>query len=183
MPKGSKTNLQKLILRLMHGKKAVEVENLVERIEGILEREEELTRKVKPKYVINRTVKHLEKTGMIESFDTEQSAFVRMTPEGRHKLRSMQLDADFPLPTSWDGKWRIVILDVPESKKEVRNALRYILKKANFTCLKNSVWISPYPFEHMLTNMKEDLDLTNEMIIIVSDQLDPMTEAYLRESF
>ena len=87
------------------------------------------------------------------------------------------------MPLGWDGKWRIVILDIPESDKEKRNALRYILKKAGFALLKNSVYISPHPFEHMLENMKEDLELTNEISIIVTDYLDESSEEEFRKAF
>ena len=43
-------------------------------------------------------------------------------------------------------------------------------------CLKNSAWISPYPFEHLFTNIKKDLNLTTEMMIIVTESLDKETE-------
>ncbi len=72
---------------------------------------------------------------------------------------------------------------MPEDRKSEREALRYLLKKANFICIKNSVWVSMYPFEHLFTNIKKDLDLTTEMMIIVTDKVDVETENELFKIF
>ncbi|OGI83544.1 hypothetical protein A2997_00375 [Candidatus Nomurabacteria bacterium RIFCSPLOWO2_01_FULL_36_10b] len=177
-----KVNLQNIILRYISDKKTASHDDVIKYValavdSGISKR------KVKSEYVIQRTLKHLIKEGYVIKFETNRSEFFRITKEGRQKLRSFRLDNPHPIPMGWDGKWRIIILDVNESEKEMRSALRYILKKANFVCLKNSVWISPHPFEHLLTNMKEDLGLTSELMIIVTDNLDSLTEKYLRDTF
>ena len=44
----------------------------------------------------------------------------------------------------WDGKWRIVIFDIPEEIREVRDFFRSNLKLFNFTELQRSVFVSPY---------------------------------------
>ena len=49
-------------------------------------------------------------------------------------------------------------------------------KKAGFICIKNSVWISIYPYEHLFKNIKNDLGLTSEMMIIVTNNIDKETE-------
>lgn len=47
-------------------------------------------------------------------------------------------------PARWDGKWRIVIFDIPEKKKAAREALRRRLRELGFYQLQRSVWIFPY---------------------------------------
>lgn len=44
----------------------------------------------------------------------------------------------------WDGKWRIVIFDVPETKKKMRNFFRQKLSDLGYRILQKSVWICPY---------------------------------------
>ena len=70
----------------------------------------------------------------------------------------------------------MILLDLPEDRKSEREALRYLLKKAGFMCIKNSVWISMYPYENLFTNIKKDLGLTTEMMIVVTDKIDKETE-------
>jgi len=43
----------------------------------------------------------------------------------------------------WDGRWRLVLFDVPESKNAERVKLRRVLKDLKFGYLQNSVWLSP----------------------------------------
>lgn len=45
----------------------------------------------------------------------------------------------------WDGKWRIVIFDVPEKFKVARTALSQKLKLLGCYQLQKSVFVSPYP--------------------------------------
>jgi len=44
----------------------------------------------------------------------------------------------------WDGKWRIVVFDIPERKRKMRNFFREKLSWLGFKKLQESVWISPY---------------------------------------
>jgi phenylacetic acid degradation operon negative regulatory protein len=43
----------------------------------------------------------------------------------------------------WDGRWRLVLFDVPENCRQTRDKLRVHLRHRGFGCLQNSVWITP----------------------------------------
>ncbi|SRR5258708_2797831 len=132
----------------------------------------------KASYATTRALKSLVDQGYAEMHDSGQKDYVRITKKGRAKLNSIALEGtDALVSTVWDGLWRIIILDIPEDRKSEREALRYLLKKANFVCVKNTVWISPLPYEHLFTNIKKDLGLSTELMIIVADRLDPETSA------
>ncbi len=45
----------------------------------------------------------------------------------------------------WDGKWRMVLFDVPQSKATDRARLRRSLADRGFGYLQNSAWITPDP--------------------------------------
>jgi len=47
----------------------------------------------------------------------------------------------------WDGKWRMVIFDIPEINRRSRDFLRRELQWIGFKELQKSVWIFPYDFE------------------------------------
>ncbi len=135
-------------------------------------------------YAITRSLKGLREAGLVENISSGQNDYARLTKEGKKKINSLKLDSDTTLVnTSWDGFWRIILLDLPETRKSERESLRYLLKKAGFVCLKNSAWISPYPYEHLFENIKKDLGLTTEMMIIVTQYVDEETKKFLFESF
>jgi phenylacetic acid degradation operon negative regulatory protein len=160
----------KKILKILGEKPAISLPELVERVHP-QKAEKSATA------AISRSLKGLRDTGLIEETFSGQNSYARLTKEGKKKAHSLKLDNDTTLvdPT-WDGKWRIVLLDLPETRKDEREALRYLLKKAGFVCLKNSVWISPFPYEHLFTNIKKDFGLTTELMIFVTDNLDPETK-------
>lgn len=164
----------KKILKKLSGSPAVSVEELKNN-------EDENT---KTTYAISRALKNLVKEKCAEIYKSERQNYAKITPKGRNKLNSLILDSDTTLVnTSWDGFWRIILLDLPEERKSERESLRYLLKKAGFHCLKNSVWISPFPYEHLFTNIKKDLALTTEMMIIVTQFIDEETKKVFFETF
>jgi phenylacetic acid degradation operon negative regulatory protein len=51
----------------------------------------------------------------------------------------------------WDGQWRMVVFDLPETKSATRTRLRRFLKDHGFGYLQNSVWITPDPLGTVMT--------------------------------
>lgn len=47
---------------------------------------------------------------------------------------------------SWDGKWRLVVYNIPEKLRVLRDRLRFKLHSLGFANLSTSLWISPYDF-------------------------------------
>ncbi len=43
-----------------------------------------------------------------------------------------------------DGIWKIIIFDIPETKRQVRNVIRSKLVSLGFKKWQNSIWISPF---------------------------------------
>lgn len=136
------------------------------------------------RYSVTRSLKGLREAGLIEALSSSHCEYARLTKEGKKKLHSLTLECDTGLvPQAWDGLWRIILLDLPENRKNERESLRYLFKKAGFVCLKNSAWISPFPFEHLFTNIKKDLGLTTEMMIIVTEKIDEESKKVLFQTF
>ena len=175
-----KADFSKKILNILAGKQAVNIPELKDQISpktGAL---------VVPEhgYAVTRSIKNLADLGLIETLEGGQNDYARITQKGRQKLASLKLDNTNMLSNpSWDGKWRIVLLDLPETRKAEREALRYLLKKAGFICLKNSAYVSPNPFEFLFQNIKKDFELTTELMIIVTESIDPETKKFLIQEF
>ena len=161
----SKSNNSNKILKILAKNRAIAIDTLKQ--EG----------DKKANYALSRSIKNLVSAGLVEIHNSEKQKYIKLTPRGKNKLNCIKLYEDEAIVSaSWDGYWRIIIIDLPEERKNEREALRYLLKKAGFVCVKNSVWISIYPFENLFTNIKKDLGLTTELIIIVTDKVDEETQ-------
>ncbi len=133
---------------------------------------------------IKRSLKNLVEGGLVDIYDSHNQKYAKITKKGKNKLTLMHISGEDALvPHTWDGYFRIILLDLPEERKQERESLRYLLKKASFVCLKNSVWISPLPYEHLFQNIKKDLGLTTELMIIVTNNLDEETRKSFFENF
>ena len=168
----SKQDYSKKILKILGQKPVVALESFKDKED------------TKASYAISRSVKNLIDAGSAEILNSVNKKFIRITKKGKTKLDTLKLEGQEALvPQTWDGMWRIILLDLPEGRKSERESLRYLLKKAGFVCLKNSAWISPFPYEHLFANIKKDLGLSSEMMIIVTEHLDEESKKVLFEAF
>ncbi len=167
----SKSNFSKKILKNLAQKPAILVDSM---------REED----VKKTNALKRTLKNLVENGLVDIHKSENQKYAKITNKGKNKLTLMNIGGEEALvPKTWDGSFRIILLDLPEERKQERESLRYLLKKAGFVCLKNSVWISPLPYEFLFQNIKKDLGLTTELMIIVTSNIDEETRKSFFENF
>lgn len=68
----------------------------------------------------------------------------------------------------WDGIWRVVIFDIPEQKRVLRNLFRRNLKKWGFQPLQKSVWVSKQAVFEKLNNYIKELGLTEYIKVFES---------------
>ncbi len=85
------------------------------------------------------------------------------------------------IPKTWDGKWRIIIFDIPESLKKARNALRFHLKKWGFYRLQKSVFVLPWPCEDEIEFIVELYNIRRYVRQISAEGID--NELHLKKIF
>jgi DNA-binding transcriptional regulator PaaX len=96
------------------------------------------------------------------NFKDNKDGTSTLTLTNSGKLKALQYDIDkieIKRPTQWDRLWRIVIFDIPENKKQARDAISYKLKQLNFYPLQKSVFIYPH-------NCKNEIDFIIEIFQI-----------------
>ncbi len=69
-----------------------------------------------------------------------------LSENGKRRTLAFRIDEmKIKKPTAWDRRWRVVIFDIPEKRKNVRDALRGHLRQIGFYELQKSVFVHPYP--------------------------------------
>lgn len=70
---------------------------------------------------------------------------VKITHKGMIRALTYRLNTmELKKPKTWDGKWRVVIFDIPEKHKRVREIFRMRLRQLGLYQMQESVYISPY---------------------------------------
>jgi phenylacetic acid degradation operon negative regulatory protein len=90
-----------------------------------------------------RQVTRLERLRLVERDPrTPDERVCRLTEQGRlHALGGRDPEAQWS--REWDGRWRLVLFDVPTAENTRRDALRRYLREKGFGYLQNSVWVTP----------------------------------------
>ncbi len=105
----------------------------------------------------------------------------KLTRKGLTKLFSKFPQIKFR-GRSWDGSWRVIIYDIEETSRSLRNLLRSQLGKLGFNLVQRSVWFSPYPVENDTEKFLKEEKLW-EKIMVFKTQLSPPDSQRLIERF
>jgi phenylacetic acid degradation operon negative regulatory protein len=127
---------------------------------------------------IARTRKRLEKEGLI----FYKGPVAQLTEKGKRKLYLLQAKETLSKrPKRWDGRWRLMIFDIPEYRKTIRDKVRQTLRSCGFYQLQKSVWMYPYPCEELIILLKSDLKIGKDMRYMIVDELE--MDAPIRKHF
>jgi len=119
-----------------------------------------------PTSQLSQAIKRLREKGFIKQDKINMGEVVlKLTDQGRDAL-GIEDNAE-----QWDGKWRIVIWDIPEQKRIIRNLFRRNLKKWGFKHLQNSVWISKRNVYQKLMDYVKNLGIEQWVTVIEAEKL------------
>ena len=111
------------------------------------------------------------KTGSMEKIVEKGKAYYQLTGRGREKISKKFPVLDLA-KQKWDGKWRMVIFDVPKEKNHRRDRLREKLKQLGFGMWQESVYISPHQLAADLHESLETMGMLPYIVIAEVKQLE-----------
>jgi phenylacetic acid degradation operon negative regulatory protein len=95
---------------------------------------------------LGRRVAELQRLQLIEGAPADLTgAIVRLTTAGKRAALGGR-DPEECWARPWDGRWRMVLFDIPERQRRIRWRLWRFFRANRFGFLQNSVWITPDPF-------------------------------------
>lgn len=121
------------------------------------------------KEVIERSRNRMIREGLLRY----EGRFLRLTEKGERVLRRLALN-EYLLekPLRWDRKWRVIIFDIPEYRKGLRQKVRSTLMSIGFARLQNSVWVFPYDCEDLVTLLKADFKVGKDILYLIVDTIE-----------
>ena len=124
-----------------------------------------------PKPAYSRTIYRLKKQGVLTITKKNNKKFLQLTNKGQ--IQALLTMAKMPKATRrWDGKWRLIMFDIPEQSKAQRNLLRKILKKQGLKKLQASVFIGPQPINRAAIEYLKLSGLINYIRMLRVDEVD-----------
>lgn len=93
---------------------------------------------------VRNAIKYLRRKKLIEIQKQYQKDVFALTKVGWWRTRKLLKSFGIEKPKKWDGKWRMVIFDIPDYKKDTADVFRKALKRLGLANLQKSIWIHPY---------------------------------------
>lgn len=113
-------------------------------------------------------IKRLREKGLVELISDRELSF-RLTDSGKDKALWAKMKME---NKKWDGKWRLVIWDIPEKRRTARDLLRFKLKQLGFKQWQQSVWASKMDCTILLRDFIKQVGIEDWVMVIESDNVD-----------
>ncbi len=170
-------NLQSIILNTIAGVGVLGIGMLAPNVIGAMAKLGVIPNKRQREYVSSSASKMV-KNGLIKY----KGKFYQLTSLGEERLRIWEL-SNFKLnkPKRWDRKWRVIVFDIPDKKRKVRDQIRYLFKLAGFYLLQESVWVYPYDCEDIIALLKTDFGVGKNVLYLIVEELE--NDRHLRGEF
>lgn len=129
---------------------------------------------------IVRVLHNLQKKDLISLEEKDDQIEVKIKSKGITQVTRYSIKAllDFKLKNKkWQGKWILVIFDVPEDQRNKRDQLRRFLDKMGFYRYQQSVYIFPYECEDEVALIKKILAAEKFIKYVIAEKIEDETHA------
>ena len=128
---------------------------------------------IDPRQRLHETASRLRRKGMIEFRIEKGKKKMLLTQKGHDEIRRIESHTrSIPQPKKWDERWRIVVFDISEKRKSLRDRIRLLVRGLGFYRLQDSVWVFPYDCEEIVTLLKTELQTGREVLYMIVDALE-----------
>jgi len=131
---------------------------------------------------LRKEIRNLYRSKMVGKKENPDGSYtIALTEKGKLKaltyhFQKMKIEGE-----KWDGKWRLVVFDIPEKIRGGRRALREKIKELGFRELQKSVWIFPYECKDEIDFIVEFFDLRKYVRFATLESID--NELHLKKIF
>lgn len=109
--------------------------------------------------------------------------YIELTEKGRSALAFEREKARVAnvLGRKWDKRYRLVMFDIPEKRKGVRDRVRHLMRECGFLRLQDSVWVFPHDCEELVILAKAELRVGKDIVYAVVESIE--NDMWIRRHF
>ena len=135
------------------------------------------------KYQTKGVLTRLRMKGEIEFEERDGKRCVRLTERGEEMLalEQQRMGLANAKPRKWDRRYRLVMFDVPERRKKIRERLRFEMREIGFLRIQDSAWVYPYDCEEFIALLKADLHIGKDVLYAVVEEIE--NDGWIRKHF
>lgn len=121
--------------------------------------------------------------GYVRFEERDGKKYVRITEEGKRSLaiEHARMTAPARAKKRWDKRYRLVMFDIPQNRKNTRDKLRSFMRDFGFLLVQKSVWLSPYDCEELVALIKTELRLGTSVLYAVVESIE--NDSWIRKHY
>lgn len=124
-----------------------------------------------------RNIKNLRRKGLVEFIQKGDDTVVKITRKGNTEILKYDIEnMSIKRPDKWDQRWRLVLFDIPNDKKNEREIFRKKLKQLGFYQFQESVFIFPFPCFKEIKYIREILNVPDEVKLLKAEAIENSEE-------
>ncbi len=104
-----------------------------------------------------------------------------ITKKGLRKLAKLKLQA-ITKPDVWDGKWRIMMFDIPEDNRPLRDAVRRQIKLLGMIQLQKSVWAHKYECLQQFRSLVDAYGGKGDIVYVRAEEIEGFNTSQISRS-
>lgn len=145
-------SIEKQILFLLSHVPAIQIRELIEIYQ---------VRNYSPQHIRNR-LSQLKKYGYIQS---SSRSMYSITASGQLFLKVTNSKPS-KYKQEWNGSWCVVMLEIPEKRRKIRDLFRADLLRLGFGMLYNSVYITPWDYTKEVMRLADSYEIKNNITVL-----------------
>jgi len=131
---------------------------------------------------IKQDISELYRSKLVNVKNNKDGTFSLILAEkGRQKVLRYDLEKMRIKSMRWDGRWRMVLFDIPERQKPARDALRSKLKRLGFFEFQKSIFVHPFSCKDEIEFLIEFFQIKSYVRYGLLERID--NELHLRRHF
>ena len=125
------------------------------------------------KKILRKEIAELYQSQLIDFREKPDGSIeIALSKSGKQRVLKYKLEDVKIKSHPWDGKWRLILFDIPEYKKKARDALGMMFKRAGLMKFQKSVFISPYECRDEADFLVEFFDVRPFVRYIAAESID-----------
>ncbi len=130
---------------------------------------------------LGRIIKRLEKQEMISIKENGNKLSIEVTEKGKRRLLEYDIENIEIKSLKRDGKWRLIIFDIPEEKRNNRDTFRRKLLQLGCIRLQDSIFVCAYPCKNEVDFLCNYFEISDYVTLVVVDKIERGEQLIFKE--
>ncbi len=120
---------------------------------------------------LSKLIYRLKRAGFVAVKEIEGKRGVLITPRGAERILRIKMESEEKRKRT-DGKWVMVVFDIPEKRRKIRDRLRSFLRSLGFRMFQKSIWISPYDVLEKVHKLAQGFSLEKSVKVFLIEEVE-----------